>query len=306
MATAKTALSPKRSPDLGRIDGLSENFPTDKTLDMFRKTCMNRYFETEVARVYDDTESIKAPVYLSLGTEHIPAAISTVTPELWIFAQHRAHSYYLSFGGNMRALIDELLHRKTGNARGMGGSASIHDPSIGMFGHSGLMGDQVPVAVGAALGSGKRTMTVAGDASIEEDYVFGAMGFAVTKKVPILFLCEDNDLSILTRVPTRRSWSMVDVAQALGMKALDIGDDPWLIAHSVETILTDLPAFINVRCCRHRWHAGTGTDGPPEWNRFDLFKDELRRIGLEAEAREIEEESESIVRQTWEEQLRIQ
>jgi len=120
MTNLQTVESPNRSPDLGVINGLPERFSKEKTLDIFKKTCINRYFETEVARVWD-TGIIKMPIYLSLGTEHIPAAISTVSPEFQIFAQHRAHSYYLSFGGNMRSLIDELLHRETGNARGMGG-----------------------------------------------------------------------------------------------------------------------------------------------------------------------------------------
>ena len=302
MTSVKPATSGRRAFDLGMLRGLSEEFPTYKTLEMFRKTCANRYFELEVAKAYD-LRYMKMPVYLSLGHEHVPAAISTVTSEFLIFAQHRGHSYYLSFGGNMRALIDELLHRETGNARGMGGSASIHDPSIGMFGHSGLMGDQVPIAVGAALGSGKRVLAVAGDASIEEDYVFGAMGYAVTKKLPVLFVCEDNDLSILTHVATRRSWSMVDVAEALGMKAADIGDDPWLIAHYVDMFLPNLPALINIRVCRHRWHAGTGTDGPPEWDRFEMFKAELQHLGLQAEAQEIEEEACRLVERTWREQL---
>ena len=247
----------ERSPYLGHIPGLSKQFPIPKTLEIFKKTCVNRYFEIETARAYD-MGLMKMPIYLSLGHEHIPAAVSTVTSDFLIFAQHRAHSYYLSFGGNPRALIDELLHRQTGNAGGMGGSASIHDPSIGMYGHSGLMGDQVPIAVGAALGSGKRVLTVAGDASIEEDYAFGAMGVAVTKKLPVLFLCEDNDLSILTHVATRRSWSMVDVARALGMEAVDIGDDPWAHRPLRRRILTEA-ASLNQRAglppslaCRHR------------------------------------------------------
>jgi len=164
-----------RDVDLGMIPGIAAKYPVLTSLEIFRKTCFNRYFELEVARVHS-TGIMKIPIYLSLGQEHIPAAISTVTTEFLIFAQHRAHSYYLSFGGDIPALIDELLHRPTGCARGMGGSASIQDPHIGMFGHSGLMGDQVPVAVGAALGSGKRVLTVAGDASAEEDYVYGAMG----------------------------------------------------------------------------------------------------------------------------------
>ena len=304
LLTTEPATTPEaRSATLGLMAGLPEKFSRPVTLEMFRKTCVNRAFELEVARVYD-TGVMKMPVYLSLGEEHIPAAIATVAKELRVFAQHRGHSYYLSFGGGMRSLIDELLHRETGCARGMGGSASIHDPSAGVYGHSGLMGDQVPIAVGMALGSGRRVLAVMGDASGEEDYVYGAMGFAATKKLPVLFVCEDNNLSILTPTATRRSWSLVAVARSLGIPAADLTDDPWLIAHTVQSALGDLPAFINIRTCRHRWHAGTGTDGEPEWNRFELWKEELRKLGLGAEAREIEEEARRMVQETWQERLR--
>ena len=297
--------SRKRGPWLGTISGLAEKFPRDKTLALFRQLCVNRYFELQTAEVYK-TGVIKMPIYLSLGQEHIPASIASVTKDFLIFAQHRAHSYYLSFGGDIRKLIDELLHRPTGCAEGMGGSASIHAPSIGMFGHSGLMGDQIPIAVGAALGSGKKVLAVMGDASAEEDYVFGAMGYAATKKLPVLFVCEDNNLSILTPVETRRNWNLPDVAKSLGMAAVDISDDPWLIAHYADAYLANLPAFINVRTCRQLWHAGAGSDGPPEWNRFELIKSELKKLGLETESEKIEDETRSVVRKIWEEQLRKQ
>ncbi len=299
----ETLTSPKgRSASLGLIPGLAKKFPRQKTLEMFQKICINRAFEIEVAALYPKG-IMKIPVYLSLGQEQIPAAISTVKKDFLIFAQHRCHSYYLSFGGDMRRLADELLGRETGCARGMGGSASIHDPSIGMFGHSGLMGDQVPVAVGAALGSGKPVLTVVGDASGEEDYVYGAMGYAVTKKLPLLMICEDNNLSILTPISTRRSWSLVDVARSLGMESVDITDDPWLVAHYTEQFLGKLPAFINIRTCRNLWHAGPGTDGPPEWNRFELIKEEMKNLGLEAEAEQIENEAVQKVKKIWEERL---
>ncbi len=293
---------PKRSPTLGFIPDLAERFSVEKTLQIFKQTCINRYFELEAAKAFEK-KLMKMPIYLSVGQEHIPAAISSVTKDFMIFAQHRAHSYYLSFGGDQKQLIDELLHRKTGCASGMGGSASIHSPKIGMVGHSGLMGDQIPIAVGAALGSGRRTLAVAGDASIEEDYVFGAMGYAVTKKLPVLFICEDNDLSILTHISTRRSWSMVDVAKSLGMQGVDIADDPWLIAHYVETFLKNLPAFINIRTCRHLWHSGTGKDGEPEWNRFELFKAKLKELNLEQESNHIEKEAQKEVGELWQKQL---
>lgn len=291
-----------RGPDLGMIPDISKQFSKEQTLGIFRQICINRYFEFETAKAFN-AGLIKMPIYLSVGQEHIPAAIASVTKDLMIFAQHRAHSYYLSFGGDPAKLVDELLHRDSGCAKGMGGSASIHDPSIGMYGHSGLMGDQVPIAVGAALGSGKKVLSVTGDASVEEDYVFGAMGYAISKKIPVLFLCEDNNLSILTEVKTRRTWNMTDVARSLGMQAADITDNPWLIAYYVQQSVENLPAFLNIRTCRQLWHAGTGKDGEPEWNRFEIFKQDLMELGLSKEARQIEEEAKLEMEKLWQARL---
>ena len=295
---------PERSATYGCIPGLAHTFSESQTLTMFKKTCFNRYFELEAKRVYDQG-LMKLPIYLSLGQEHIPATISVVFSDCLIFAQHRGHSVYLSFGGDPAMLIDELLNRPTGCARGMAGSASIHAPEVGMFGHSGLMGDQVPIAVGAALGSGKKVLTVMGDASAEEDYIYGAMGFAATKRLPVLFVCEDNDLAILTRTPVRRSWTICSVAQGLGIPAVDITDDPWLVAYHVKELTSRLPACLNIRTCRILWHAGTGCDGPPEWNRFDLIKTTMKELGLGQQATRIETETERIVQEQWEKQLRM-
>lgn len=288
----------ERSATTGLVAGLSRTRSREFNLDLYRKICFNRFFELAVAQAAADRR-IRLPIYLSVGQEQIPAAISSVFHGPMIFAQHRAHSYYLSFGGDPIQLRDELLGLNSGCARGRGGSASIHAPHLGMFGHSGLMGDQVPIAVGAALASGKPTITVVGDASVEEDYVFGAMGFAVTKKAPVLFICEDNNLSILTPVPVRRSWNMTDVARSLGMQALDITDDPWLIAHHVSNLVRDLPAYLNIRTCRNLWHAGAGTDGPPEWNRYELVQRELDEIGLASERREVEMAVRTEVERIW-------
>lgn len=276
--------------------------PVQPLLEALSQAAFNRAFEFEVAKAFD-RKLIKAPIYLAVGQEHIAPAVAAVRKEWLIFAQHRCHAYYLTFGGDPRALVDELLHRPTGCAGGMGGSASIHDQRIGMFGHSGLMGDQVPIAVGAAFIARKPTLAIMGDASAEEDYVFGAMGFAVTKRAPVLFLCEDNDLSILTHVSVRRSWNMVDVADALGMPAVDISDDPWLIAHHVAALVDRLPAFINIRTCRALWHAGTGTDGAPEWDRYDLFKTGLRELVGRDRVDEIERQAIERATAVWDQQL---
>lgn len=287
-----------RTAMLGYFDEAINSLSESQALAMFRQICFNRQFELKVSDALK-TKRITTPTYLSVGQEHIPAAIAQVFPRPMIFAQHRAHSYFLSFGGKPEALRDELRGLASGCAQGKGGSASIHDPAIPMYGHSGLMGDQIPIAVGAAISSGRTTLAVTGDASVEEDYVFGAMGYAVTKKAPVLFICEDNDFSILTPVATRRSWNMSDVARSLGMPSEDITDDPWLIAHHVRQLKNQLPAFLNIRTCRQLWHAGAGCDGPPEWNRFELIQAELNRQGLTTQSQAIEAEIKQSIEHLW-------
>lgn len=284
----------------------SELFPKSVSLELFRRICLCRYFELNYKKYYDQSDK-KIPIYLSLGQESVAAALSLAFPETEkIFGQHRCHDWYLCFGGNIEELIDELLYRPSGCATGMGGSASIHSPTINMIGHDGHMGTQVPIAVGYALGSREKTLTIMGDASAEEGYVLGALGEGASKKLPILFICTDNGLSVLTKLEVRRSWRMVDEAEAKGMPAIDILDDPWLIMARVNELKKSLPAFMNIHVCRELWHAGTGCDGPPEWNRFELTKKELARVGLEKESDEIEKETVHAIQTIWGKRLKAE
>ena len=95
----------------------------------------------------------------------------------------------------------------------MGGSTSIHCKEINMFGHDGHMGTQVN-RYRCCFQSKKPTIVFMGDASAEEDYVLGALGWASTKKLPILFIVEDNNLSILTEKKLE-NWNMHEVASHL-------------------------------------------------------------------------------------------
>ncbi len=292
-----------RSKDFGMISNVSRQFSKETSLEMFGRMCRIRYFELRVKEAYD-AGLIKMPVYLSVGQEAVAAGLAAVFKNPAIFGQHRSHDLYLAYGGDPAALRDELLHKETGCARGMGGSASIHSPQIKMFGHDGLMGTQIPIAVGYALGHNDRTLAVMGDASAEEDYALASLGYASHKKAPVLFVCMDNGLSILTKVEVRRNWLVKDIAQAFKMYAVDITDDPWLIMYMANCLIAEgLPAFMNIHVVRHLWHNGTGNDGPPEWDRFELVKEEMHRLGLAGSAKELEGEAETLAMQLWKDEL---
>jgi pyruvate dehydrogenase E1 component alpha subunit len=271
-------------------------------LNVFKKASFCRHFENQVYKNVQN-KNIKFPVYLSAGQEYIPASIYTFLEEKGIepniFIQHRGHSHYLSAGADPIKLIDELLGRKTGCANGMGGSASIHSVEKNIFGHDGLMGSQVPIAVGHCYQTRKPTIVVIGDASAEEDYVLGAMGWASTKNLPILFVVEDNNLSILTEKKVRRNWEMDDVAKAFKIKGFNISDDPHSIRRHLENVFEG-PMLLNINTTRKYWHSGAGMDG----DNFDRYQEELDFLGNEAI--KIDLENKQLVEKLWQQQLEIQ
>lgn len=256
----------------------------DKRLDIIKKASLCRHFEN---KAYENIgTNITFPAYLSAGQELIAASISTelevhgIEPQ--IFIQHRGHSTYLSFGGAPEKLIDELLGRPTGCAYGMGGSASIHCPEKSIYGHDGLMGSHVPIAVGACYANSRPTIVFVGDAAAEEDYAMGAYGWASTKELPILFVVEDNNLSILTEKCVRRNWQMHDLANALCFEGYDIPDDPNAICPLVSRWCSTMkPMLLNINTHRLYWHSGAGCDDP---NIFDRYKEQLGLLGDEGKS----------------------
>lgn len=264
--------------------------------EIFRRMCLIRYFELQVVEAFKK-KLIPGAIYLSVGQEAISATISTLTRGYVVFAQHRCHSVYLAYKGNIEGLIDELLGQGTGCCGGKGGSPCIQDLNIPMYGHHGLIGENIPLATGYALSTGKPTVVYFGDAASEEDYALTSFGFSATHKLPILYVCEDNNLSILTPIKDRRNWNVYDVTSSMGLKSATITDNPKEIFDTVKTLINHLPAFINIKTSRHLWHSGIGRDSPPEVDRLS----EMR--SMVPDAMKTEDEAKSYMRELWQRQL---
>ena len=268
-------------------------------IEIFRKASLCRNFENETFKQIQQ-KNITFPTYLSAGQEYIASSLSHYLEKHnpHIFIQHRGHSTYLAFGGKVEDLIDELLGKKTGCAHGMGGSASIQCKEKNIYGHDGLMGSQVPIAVGYAYARKKPTIVFVGDSAAEEDYVLSALGWAATKNLPILFVVEDNNLSILTEKKVRRVWEMDDVARGLGVESYNIEDNPSEINKCLKNVF-EKPLLLNIRTIRKYWHAGAGTDG----DYFDRYKEQMDLLG--DAAKEIHNKTKKWVQNKWLHQLEI-
>ena len=113
-----------RSPTLGMIPNVMDQFDHEFTLEMFRRANYSRHFEYKVKEAADQ-DCFKIPIYLAVGTEFNSAALSMVLNGYNIFAQHRGHALYLNFGGPPEGLRDELLGLPSGCSGGMSGSNAI-------------------------------------------------------------------------------------------------------------------------------------------------------------------------------------
>ena len=253
------------------------------SLNVFERASICRHFENEVYKRIEKKE-IEFPVYLSAGQEYAPATIAEIVSKKQIkpliFGQHRGHSIYLSFGGDINKLIKELKGKKDGCTYGMGGSLSIHSMKINMYGHDGFMGSNACIGTGACFSSKKPTIIFIGDAALEEDYVLASLSWVSKKKLPILFVVDDNNYAVLTKKDERRDWEAKELAKAFKMQSFDMMDDPMKISKYLKKSLFKKPTLVNIHTQRIFWHAGAGKD---KENVFDRYLQQKKLLGRKAD-----------------------
>jgi TPP-dependent pyruvate/acetoin dehydrogenase alpha subunit len=161
------------------------------------------------------------------------------------------------------------------------------------------MGSNVTIGTGSCYASKRPTIVFVGDSAIEEDYAITSLGWAVTKDLPILFVVEDNNLSILTEKKVRRTWDIHEVARGFGMRAFNITDNPEIIREHLDGVFTS-PLLLNINTIRKYWHSGAGND---DENAFDRYEEEMKTI---EDGKEIHEEYKNKVNKIWQSQLEKQ
>ena len=261
---------------------------------------------------------IGGPVHLGVGQEAIAVGISKYLRKSdRIFSGHRSHAHLLALGSEPRRLFAEVLGKKTGFTKGMGGSMHLWDQPNGFFGSVPIVAGTVPLAVGAALASkiqikGDIAVAYFGDGAIEEGVVQESLNLARQLKVPILFVCENNLFSSHMHISQRQpiqSVARFAVANDIHAEVVD-GNNIIEVEKSAKKLIDiarneNLPVFIEAVTYRHFGHVDwredvdVGVNRSPEdlkhWKSRDpitrlesaLFKagmlktDELDQIKLE-------------------------
>jgi TPP-dependent pyruvate/acetoin dehydrogenase alpha subunit len=239
---------------------------------VYRALYRIRRVEEEIARVYP-TDRIKSPVHLSIGQEAVSVGVcEALLPQDMVFGTYRGHALYLARGGDLRAMIAELYGKATGCTGGKGGSMHLIAPEVGMMGASAVVGTTIPNAVGYAYAMKHRRQdglvaSFFGDGATEEGVFAESLNFAALKRLPVLFVCENNGYAIHTPQARRQgSLALCERARAHGVPAERIdGNDVLYLAERALEVCPKVrgeggPWFFEVMTYRWMEHVGPGRD----------------------------------------------
>jgi pyruvate dehydrogenase E1 component alpha subunit len=174
-------------------------------IEIYRKMRLIRRFEERVIDLVNANE-IAGVTHEYIGEEAIAVGVCTaLKPTDVITSTHRGHGHLIAKGCDVRRMMAELFGRETGYNRGKGGSMHIADLSIGIYGANGIVAAGAPIAAGAAWASkirrsGLVAVTFFGDGGANQGVLHETMNMAGIWKLPLLFVCENNQYAVTTPV----------------------------------------------------------------------------------------------------------
>ena len=241
-------------------------------LSIYTKLVRIRRIEEAIAEKYLEWE-MRCPVHLSIGQEAIPVGISMHLSKIdHVYSNHRSHGHYFAKGGSLKKMIAELYGKETGCCGGRGGSMHLIDLDVGFMGSTPIVGGTIPLAVGDAWsakikGEDRVTVIYFGDGCFEEGVIHECMNFSALHKLPIIFVCENNNYSVYTQLKDRQpDRKIINIAKAHGLKTHTANGNDVLevssIAHNAvsNVKLGDGPQFFELDTYRWLEHCGPFDD----------------------------------------------
>jgi pyruvate dehydrogenase E1 component alpha subunit len=242
-------------------------------INLYEQMYRIRAVEEAIADNYPDGK-MRCPVHLSIGQEAIPAAFGQVIGASdFAVSTHRGHAHYLAKGGNLNAMIAEIYGKSTGCAKGKGGSMHLVDLAVNFMGTSAIVGNSIPIGVGLALsaqlkGTNQISCVFLGDGATEEGVFYESVNFAVVRKLPVLFICENNLYSVYSPLSVRqpKDRSIAKMVEAMGIDVAvgdghNIASSHEIMKNAVDRVRTSgAPFFLEFTTYRWREHCGHGFD----------------------------------------------
>jgi acetoin:2,6-dichlorophenolindophenol oxidoreductase subunit alpha len=203
---------------------MPEQIDTQRLTWMLTQMLRIREFEERVKRTFEDHPGvIRGHTHLADGAEaSIVGALAALRPDDHVLTTYRCHGYPLVLGTDPGAMMAEIYGRTDGLCGGYGGSMHLTDTARGFLGTSGIVGQGIPHAVGAAYaaqisGRGQVVLSFFGDGASKQGAFHESLNIASLWKLPVVFVMENNNYNVVTR--TEQEDANAAAGEPLAVKA---------------------------------------------------------------------------------------
>ena len=233
-----------------------------------------RYFEETVLDLFNKGH-IRGTAHLYIGMEAVAAGTrAAMGPDDFLASTHRGHGHSLAMGLDPKPMMAELLGRGDGYCKGKGGSMHVACLALGMLGADAVVGANAPITTGAALaarlkGEDRVGISFFGDGAASQGVVLEALNIAAVSKLPVVFICENNQWALSTSIQS--TLSVPDVAtraQGFGLPSVIVDGQDGLAMHAAAQEAIDRarsgggPTLIEAKTYRFHTHSAFATKDP--------------------------------------------
>ncbi len=233
----------------------------------YESMVLQRKFEEKAGQLYGQ-QKIRGFCHLYIGQEACASgAVSALDKDDKYITSSRDHGQPLALGTDPGAIMAELYGKATGTTKGKGGSMHIFDKAVNFVGGHGIVGAQIPVGAGIAFAEkykGTKNLCICymGDGAVRQGAFHEAFNLAMTWKLPVIFVVENNGYAMGTSVART---SNVKELYTLG-EAYDMPSEP-VDAMDVEAVHEavsraadrarkgDGPTYLEFKTYRFRGHS---------------------------------------------------
>ncbi len=274
----------------------------DMNVALYKTMLAVRRVEEKVCEIYP-TDKIQSPIHLSIGQEAVATGVcKAMEAQDRMYGTYRGHGLYIARGGDLKRLFAELYGKDAGCARGKGGSMHLIAPSLGLMGCSAIVASTIPIATGHALAmrmQGVKGAAIAffGDGAVDEGVFFESINFAVLKNLPIVYVCENNNYAVHSRVSDRhKQTDLSRIGEGLGLVGRRLeGNDVRSVYSAMRDALCRTregggPILLEFLTYRLREHVGYGADHQESYRDSKKLAAALDNDALAAQQAVLQEE----------------
>ncbi len=203
------------------------DLPVETLLEMQRRMLRIRRFDERASKMVKRGQ-IPGTVHTSIGQEaQVVGACMALGQHDYMSGNHRSHGHPIGKGAPLGPLMAELVGKSGGVCQGKGGSLHLADFAVGSLGESGIVGSSIPIATGAGLSSkvlknGRVALAFFGDGAANQGCLYESLNIAGVWKLPVIYLCENNQYALSTPAHTVTSGVIAERAAGFGLPGVRV------------------------------------------------------------------------------------